>query len=172
MSEEITRRGRPPRQIEDNTAEQSIAPEAGAPKLQRKRRSAVTGGGLKLHAAERPGFKRRFVNDDKNRIAELQELGYTFAEAPSEATHGPGSRINRLAGTTDDGAPMKTYLMETPIELYEQGRQELDEELKIQDQNISRGLDPSGELEKHARGNNEAQPFYSVAGQSAIKVER
>jgi len=171
MSEEITRRGRPPRQIDD-VAEQPQETVAGTPAPQRKRRSAVTGGGLKLHAAERPGYKRRFVNDDKNRIAELKELGYTFAEAPAEATHGPGTRINRLAGTTDDGAPLKAYLMETPIELYEQGRQEIDEELKIQDQQISRGLDPSGELEKHARGSNEAQPFYSTAGQSAIKVER
>ena len=172
MSEEITRRGRAPRQLSDEVEQKPEVQQAGTPALQRKRRSSVTGGGLKLHAAERPGYRRRFVNDDKNRIAELQELGYTFAEAPSEATHGPGSRINRLAGTTDDGAPMKTYLMETPIELYEQGRQELDEELKLQDQQISRGLDPSGELEKHARGSHETQPFYSSAGQSAIKVER
>lgn len=168
MSEEPTRRGRPLQQpVEADRPE-----NAGQPVATRRKRSAVTGGGLKLHAAERPGYVRRFVNDDKNRIAELQELGYTFAEATSEATHGPGSRINRLAGTTDDGAPMKTYLMETPVELYEQGRQELDAELKLQDQQISRGLDPSGELEKHARGSNEAQPFYSKAGQSAIKIER
>ena len=112
MSEEITRRGRPPRQPE---AEQQA--EAGVPKAKRRRRGALEhGGALKLHAPTREGFVRRWVNDKGNRIAELEEIGYTLVEERGIDTDGPGSRVNRLAGTHEGGAPLKTYLMEIPEE--------------------------------------------------------
>src|SRR6478752_3719744 len=111
------RRGRPPASQKALSPKPQNEAESEAPKTKaatpvavRKPRSSVAGGNLKLHAPDRPGFRRRFVNDTGNRIAELQELGYTLVEDSAIATHGPGSRINRLAGTQDGGAPLKTFL--------------------------------------------------------------
>lgn len=158
---EPTRRGRPPR------AQESEVTESTEPTVTRRRRRApVEGGGLKLHAPERKGYVRRFVNDTGNRIAEMQELGYTFVDEPSADTHGPGSRINRLAGTQDGGAPLKTYLMETPIELFEQGEREKEEERSEVDLAINQGRDPSGEVDpRHSYLPGETR-------HSSISVER
>lgn len=156
MTDQPKRRGRPPANAE-------AQPEA---KPVRRKRSAVVGGGLKLHAPEREGFRRRFVNDKGNRLSELQELGYTFVEGHGIDTHGPGSRINRLAGTKDGGEPLKTYLMETPVELWEQGMREKEEDRSQFDQTINRGLDPTGET-----GNGQFNYRPEQARHSSITVE-
>lgn len=124
------------------------APQEAAPipVATRRKRSSLTTG-LKLHAPERPGFVRRFANDKGNRLAELGELGYSFVEDRTIATHGTGTRTNRLAGTQDGGAPLKTYLMETPVELWEQGMREKEEERAAVDLAINQGRDPSGETD-------------------------
>jgi len=163
------RRGRPPasqRPVASETETPAVEAKQPVPVTRRKRRSATEGGGLKLHAPERPGYVRRFVNDTGNRIAEMQELGYTFAEETGIDTHGPGSRINRLAGTQDGGAPLKTYLMETPVELYRQGEAEKEEEREEVDLAINQGRDPSGEVDpRHSYRPGEAR-------HSSITVER
>ena len=162
MSEEITRRGRPPRQPE--TEQQA---EAGVPKAKRRRRGALEhGGALKLHAPKREGFVRRWVNDKGNRIAELEEIGYTLVEERGIDTDGPGSRVNRLAGTHEGGAPLKTYLMEIPEEYYREDQQDKDEALKEFDREISEGRDPSGEIDpRHSYRPGEVR-------HSAISIER
>jgi len=148
------RRGRPPASQKALSPKPQNEAESEAPKTKaatpvavRKPRSSVAGGNLKLHAPDRPGFRRRFVNDTGNRIAELQELGYTLVEDSAIATHGPGSRINRLAGTQDGGAPLKTFLMETPNHLWEQGMKEKEAEREEVDLAINQGRDPSGEVD-------------------------
>ena len=113
----------------------------------RRKRAAVGGASLKLAAPEIPGYRLRWANDQKNRLAELHELGYRFVDAGGIATHGPGSRINRLAGTQDGGAPLKTYLMKTPEALWQQGVDEKEEARAGFDQAISEGRDPSGETD-------------------------
>ena len=122
MTEHVpARRGRPPKAEAVAPAVEPIAPATGEKPPARRRRSSVGGHAMKLSAPPRPGFVRRFVNDSGNRLAELEELGYTLVDEPGIQTHDPSSRINRLAGTQASGAPLKTYLMETPEELYAQG---------------------------------------------------
>lgn len=163
MSEEITRRGRPPRQAEEVTEQV----ETGTPKAKRRRRGALEhGGAMKLHAPTREGYVRRWANDKGNRIAELEEIGYTLVEERGIDTHGPGSRINRLAGTHDGGAPLKTYLMEIPEAYYREDQQDKDEALKEFDREISEGRDPSGEIDpRHSYRPGEVR-------HSSISVER
>lgn len=149
------RRGRAPRTVKAEAAPRAAAqqetPVIDTPKpipvAVRKPRSSVAGGNLKLHAPEREGYVRRWVNDKGNRIAELNELGYSLVEDTGIATHGPGSRINRLAGTHDGGAPLKTFLMETPKHLWEQGMREKEAEREEVDLAINQGRDPSGEVD-------------------------
>lgn len=142
MTEHIPpRRGRPPL----NPTEQAPAATAeteGVPK--RRRRASVGGHAFKLSAPTRPGFVRRFFNDGNNRIAEAQELGYSFVEEPGIQTDDPSSRINRLAGTQANGAPLKTYLMETPEELYAQGVAEKEAQAAKVDEAIREGRDSTG----------------------------
>lgn len=130
-------------------AAQAEAEQAEAiPVRKRRRRGALEHGAhFKLHAPKREGYVRRFVNDKGNRLAELQEIGYTFVEEAEIATHGPGTRVNRLAGTHEGGAPLKTYLMEIPEEWYREDMQDKDEALKEFDQAINEGRDPSGEVD-------------------------
>lgn len=137
---EVRRRGAPPVSEADlvETAEATPAP------TKRRRRSSVGGHALKLDAPARPGFVRRFFNDVGNRLAEAGELGYDFVEDAGIQTHDPSSRINRLAGTQASGAPLKTYLMETPDELYAEGVAEKEARNAEVDKAIREGHDSTG----------------------------
>lgn len=163
MAEHVVRRGRPPKVTETTeTSDTEVVP-----KRKRRRRGLLEhGGSLKLSAPTRPGYVRRFANDKGNRLAELQEIGYTFVEEQGIATHGPGSRVNRLAGTHEGGAPLKTYLMEIPEEWYLEDQEDKDEALKAFDQAINEGRDPSGETDaRHSYAPGEVR-------HSSISVER
>jgi hypothetical protein len=173
MTDAPKRRGRPPSaniakvQIEhsDPVRSAEAAPRAAVAPSKRRPRAAVGGFGTKLSAPARPGYQRRFVNDTGNRIAEMEALGYTLVEEPGVQSFDPGSRINRLAGTKDGGAPLKTYLMETPIELYQQGRNEMEEENAVVDRAIVTGKDSAGGLSD--------RETYSPRGhESSIQIER
>jgi hypothetical protein len=113
----------------------------------RRRRSKVGGFGLKLHAPSRDGQKRRWVNDDGNRIAELTELGYEFVSETGIQTADPGSRVTRLVGTKANGEPLHAYLMETPDELYAQGESEKEAVNRQIDEAITAGRDLEGRVE-------------------------
>lgn len=164
------RRGRPAKVAQETAPTApavSAATEAKAPVPQSKRRprGSVGGFGKKLHAPTREGYVRRFVNDSGNNIAEKMELGYTFVEEPGVQTFDPGSRINRLAGTKDGGAPLKTFLMETPLELYEQGVREKEEENRRVDQDIEAGRDTAGGLK-------DGEIYQPRGHRNSITVER
>ena len=153
------RRGRPPKVQTEAKVQTEVAV--------RRPRGAVSGAGkLKLYAPEREGYRRRFVNDIGNRLAEMKALGYSFVEAEGIATHGPGTRINRLAGTQEGGSPLKAYLMETPDELWQQGVDEKEEERAGFDQAINQGRDPSEEVDP-ARSYRPGETLHSK-----ITVER
>lgn len=160
---EVRRRGRPPivkaeaGELAPELLEQ--APEATAAPSKRRRRDSVGGHAMKLSAPPRPGFVRRFFNDAGNRLAEAQELGYDFVEDTGIQTHDPSSRINRLAGTQANGAPLKTYLMETPVELYAEGVAEKEAQHASVDKAIREGRDSTGSGDL-------------TQGQGSIQVER
>lgn len=169
------RRGRPPRttaapaesravahsgaEQSDNNAKPAVAPSVRRP------RGSVGGHGQKLGAPAKPGFVRRFVNDVGNRVAQLRDLGYTVADEPGVQTSDPGSVISRLAGTQEGGAPLKAILMETPNELYQQGRSEMEEDNSRTDAAILGGRDGQGGL-------TERETYRPAGHQNSIEIER
>ncbi len=136
--------------------QQEATTETPAP---RRRRSSVGGHALKLSAPSREGQKRRWVNDDGNRIAEMRELGYECVSETGIQTADPGSHITRLVGTKANGEPLHAHLMETPDELYAQGEAEKEAANRLIDESIAAGRDSTGRLENQY-------------GHGSIKVER
>mgnify|MGYP001607900304 CR=1 FL=1 len=137
--------------------------DAPIPAGQRRRRAKVGGHAMKLKAPERKGYVRRFAIATPERIAELEELGYTPVSDPSIPTSGLGSgTVQRPAGIGADGSHQRHILMETPDELFAQGQAELEEHNGQIDQAIRAGRDVTGRLtDKETYG-----------GQGSINVER
>lgn len=135
------RRGRPPRaETVENTAETTPQP------AKRRRRTAVNGLNLKLKVPERPGFFRRWFNDVPGRLAEAEDLAYTHVSDPAIKSDGTDSRVRRLVGTQANGQPLHAYLMETPIEEWEAGQEEREEQHRAVDKAISEGRDATGRV--------------------------
>lgn len=148
----VRRRGRPPASSEALVAAPQVQEASDATPPSRRRPRASAGGfGLKLTAPERPGFVRRFVNDKPGRVADMERLGYTLVNDPagegSSRTDGQGTRISRHAGVTDNGAPMQTYLMETPVEEHNYGLTDREEARQPFEEAIRRSVDPTGQVE-------------------------
>lgn len=118
-----------------------------------RRRPRPTTGGFttKLDAEPRPGYVRRFVNGDPNRIMKMEALGYTLvndqAGDGSARTDGQGSRITRHAGRYEDGAPMQAVLMETPEHEFQYGVADKEAGRRAIEDKIRRSEDPTGQLE-------------------------
>jgi len=140
-----TRPARKPRTpaVEDNGQ--------AVPVARRRPRASAGGFSLKLGAEQRPGFVRRFVNGDPNRIMKMEQLGYTLvndrAGDGNSRTDGQGTRITRHAGRTDEGAPMHAVLMETPEQEYLYGVADKEEARRVIEDKIRRSEDPTGQLE-------------------------
>jgi hypothetical protein len=105
----------------------------------RRRRAQVGGFSKKLDAPGRPGFVRRWFNDDGNRLAEAEELAYSHVLDKGLKTSAPGSRTSRLVGTKKNGEPLHAFLMETPSELYAEGEAEKEAFARTVDEAITRG---------------------------------
>jgi hypothetical protein len=162
------RRGRPRRnsvqvQAAPTAPASPAPPESGEPvPASARRRRATTGGhALKLAAPPRPGFKRRFFNDDGNRLADADELGYDHVTETGLKTSSPGSRVSRLVGTKANGEPLHAFLMETPDELYAQGEAEKEAACRTVDDAIRAGRDSTGQMSPN-----------DTYGQGSIKSDR
>jgi hypothetical protein len=112
----------------------------------RRRRASVGGHAMKLKADARPGFTRRFFNDDGNRLAAAEDLGYTVVTDTKAKSPGLGSADSRLAGTKANGEPLRAVLMETPDELYAEGVAEREAINSQVDQAIVKGADFTGQV--------------------------
>lgn len=147
MTDDYTpRRGR--RKPED-TAQVVDAPEVEAKTgnpTKRRRRASVGGHALKLSAPTRKGYVRRWFNDDGNRIADADALGYDYVTEAGVQSSDPGSRISRLVGTKANGEPLRAYLMETPDELYAEGVAEKAAHNRKIDEAIVAGRDSTGQM--------------------------
>jgi len=156
------RRGRRPRTAStvSATTEMEVQTNDGASKTKRRRRGSVGGHALKLGGVpERKGFVRRWVNDDANRLAEVEELAYTFVEDPRVQSSDTGSRISRLVGTKATGEPLRAYLMETPIEEFQSGVDEREENHRQIEAAIIAGRDSTGKLDnQYGQGEIKAAP--------------
>lgn len=124
----------------------------------RRRRAAIGGFRQKLDAPQRPGYVRRWVDDNPSRIMEMQELGYEFvheqAGTGAKRTDGQGSRISRMGGKRDDGSPHHLVLMETPVDEYAIGVKEREDALKPFEDALRAGADTTGRLQDTYKPSN------------------
>lgn len=141
---EVRRRGRPPIAQTDAAIAAEAQPETAAAPSRRRRRASVGGHAMKLAAPVRPGYTRRWFNDQNNRIAEAEELAYEHVTEPGIQTDDPSSRVRRVVGTKANGEPLYSYLMETPDELYAEGVAEKEAHNAKVDEAIRDGRDSTG----------------------------
>ncbi len=122
------------------------AAEAPAPA---KRRARASVGGLKLRLAvpEREGYRRYWFNDTPGRLAEAEDLAYEHVTDPGLKSDNPGGPVRRLVGTQANGQPLHAYLMETPLEEYQRGEAEREEQHRAIDDAIAAGRDATGRVQ-------------------------
>lgn len=144
------RRGRRPNAIVAGQhrpeVDQNETQVAGDAPAKRRRRSPVGGMQLKLSAPPRPGFVRRWFNDEGNRIAQAEELAYDFVTDPNVQSASSDTRISRLVGTKANGEPLRAFLMETPEAEYAVGIAEKDVLPRQIDEAIAAGRDSTGQM--------------------------
>lgn len=85
----------------------------------RRKRVPVGQASARLAAPQRSGYVRRFVNDSPGRVAQLQNAGYQIVSDDSIPTEGTGTQVER---TADRATGMKTILMETKREFYDEDK--------------------------------------------------
>lgn len=134
-----------------NTGETpALNSDAPVEKALRRPRGQVLSSKMKLDAPQREGFVRRFVVNTPARVMEMERMGYQLAtEKAGEGisrTHGVGTRIERMGGTTDKGEPMGMILMETPKEEYALGLKDKEDALKPFEAALRAGKDTQGRL--------------------------
>ena len=139
----------PPPPVQQGREPAEVTIETAAGPVTRRRRASVGGHALKLDAPNRPGFKRRWFNDDGNRLADAHELGYDPVYDTSVQSSDVGSGISRLVGTKANGEPLRAYLMETPDELYAEGMSEKEARNRLVDDSIAAGRDSTGQMSSH-----------------------
>lgn len=140
------RRGRPPAAIIPSTETVGETPSDAAAPTRRRKRGKIGGMSLKLEAPSKPGFVRRWVNDQNNRIAETQDLAYDFVTDQSIQSSGSDTRVSRLVGNQANGEPLRAYLMETPVEEFIEGVKEKEAFNRRVDEAITTGSDFTGQM--------------------------
>lgn len=143
---------------------ETASTEVPSPTPKRRRRSTVGEHAMKLSAPARPGYRRRWFNDDGNRLATADELGYTPVSDTALKTSSPGSVVSRLTGTKANGEPLHSFLMETPDELFAEGMAEKEAQAAAIDQAIMSGRDSEGRMSQI--------PQDETYGQVSMKRDR
>ena len=142
------RRGRPPLNatIDDGPQSADIAPKSADEAPRRRKRASTGGFNLKLEVPERPGYHRRWFNDEPGRLAFAHDMAYDFVTDGTIKSDSPDKRVRRFVGSVD-GHPLYAYLMECPLEEYEAGKLEKREATLTVDKAIAAGRDMDGRLE-------------------------
>ena len=81
----------------------------------------LDGMNLKLQASKRPGFTRRFVKANPERLAKFRAAGWDHVQ-PGKDEITPtisGTRLGVSLGRTNEGPGTKGLLMEIPTERYQ-----------------------------------------------------
>ena len=112
----------------------------------------------KLSVPKRPGYVRRWINDDdKGRLHAAKEGGYTHVCDPDlrvgedgGGSQAPDSRVSRIVGRGEGGKPLRAFLMEIPSELYKEDQASKQSALDEVDRAIRKGrLVPQGEEHRY-----------------------
>lgn len=99
----------------------------------------------KLSVPERPGYKRRWINDTEGRLLNAQQGGYEYATDQSlqigaldvdNENRDLGARISRVV---DKSTGQKAYLMEIKEEFYKEDQATKAKAIKAKDDLIKHG---------------------------------
>lgn len=100
----------------------------------------------KLTVPNRPGYKRRWINEDgKGRLQHALEGGYTHVTDPNlrigedGSQDKPDSRVSRIVGRGEGSKPLRAYLMEIPSEQYKEDQASKQAALDEVDRAIRKG---------------------------------
>lgn len=133
---ERVRRGRPPRTTAPTQSHEPVR----EPQQGRAKRVPLGVQRLKLQASQRPGFVRRWVNDDGARTQMALQGGYEFVRLDGQATTtDPGQAVSQIVGKTEGGTPLRAYLMEIREEWYAEDQATKQESIDATEKQIRRG---------------------------------
>lgn len=124
---------------EDNTKKAEDKP------VKQTRKRVRLGSRNVLTASQRPGFKRRFVNDTKDRIQEFKEAGYSIVEEKLQVGDPKIGRPNQLGSSvSSQGDGQRKVLMEIPEEYYHEDYQAEQAKITQKENEIRRTMDKPG----------------------------
>lgn len=105
--------------------------ESAAPVTARPARRPFGAHVQKLSYPPREGFHRHWFNDTPGRIQRAQEAGYTHVQSTD------GKNVSRVVGVAEAGGGLTAFLMEIPLDFYNEDqalknakRDEIDQQLK------------------------------------------
>lgn len=141
-------------------AEAAARRDSERPVAPRRRRTNLGGASLKLEVhGSISGYHLYWENDDGHRLELLLSEGFEFVK-PEEVNMARTStrivsdddvtdRVSKYVGTTDDGKPMRAYLMKCPDEVWEDIQESIHDVTAARDRDI---------LDSHNRGDDRYQP--------------
>ncbi|MDH3914495.1 MAG: hypothetical protein OEU09_24735 [Rhodospirillales bacterium] len=95
----------------------------------------------KLAVPERAEFYRRWINDTPGRIQRAEQAGYSFVADMTQEKDEEGNltAMSALVGSKEDGSPLYAFLMEIPLELYNEDQKAKQKPLDEFDDALRRG---------------------------------
>ena len=98
-----------------------------------------------LTAPQRPGYKRRFVNDKKDRIQEFKDAGYEIVEEDLQVGDPKIGRPGQLgSAVSSQGDGQRKVLMEIPEEYYNEDYHAEQAKITQKENEIRRNIDKPG----------------------------
>lgn len=85
--------------------------------------------GQQMMAEKKPGFVRRWVNDESNNIDRRTRQGYSFVDEGNAATTDIGS-AKSIQVSKQRNVETRAYLMEIPEEFYNEDQQEKENQIR------------------------------------------
>ena len=127
-----------------------LSPEQVQAKARKKREAArkehKAYGGLDrqtLLAPQKEGFYRRFVRDDRSRVDNLIQRGYYFVSRNQDGSFLPTESLSeafvKSGGSKENGSQLLMYLMEIPIDMYEEDQQAKEKRIRAKEDVIRGG---------------------------------
>jgi hypothetical protein len=123
----------------------------------------------------RDGYKRRVVCDRQGRLERFEKAGWSYVTTDELEEKNPGtlkagtregidSRVSQVVGSHKDGKPMTGYLMELPIELYEEDQAAKMESVDALEAGLRQGVSADGSVRPGQDGMR--------VGSAGIKIDR
>ncbi len=126
-------------------------------KITRDTRKPFGSTDQKLAYPARPGYHRHWFNDEPGRIHAAEQAGYTYVNDYQ------GKVVSQVVGTTKGGGPQTGYLMEIPLEWYDEDMKRLQDGVNEKEKGIRRGAVEKSDMKDTDR-------FYAGSDKGKIDI--